>query len=112
MWPRLPRTLPEPPQRGHGTGAKLTSPAPPQSAQASKRTSCTRRVAPSIDSSKLTRVACSTSSPRGRVALGQRVLEDLAEADRLDAHARLEVEALEAALGRRRHRLRRSSPRS
>ena len=44
MWPRLPRTLPEPPQCGHGTGPKSTSPAPRQPSQASKRTRCTRRL--------------------------------------------------------------------
>ena len=106
MWPRLPRTLPVPPQRGHGTGPKVTSPAPPQPAQASKRTSWTRRVAPGIDSSKLTRVACSRSSPRGapraRAARARRSRGSRPP----DAHARLEVEALEAALGRGRHGLR------
>ena len=33
MWPRLPRTLPEPPQCGHGTGPNSTWPAPRQPAQ-------------------------------------------------------------------------------
>ncbi len=64
MCPRLPRTVPLPWQRGQGTGPMATSPEPPQAAHGSKRTRCTRRVAPAIDSSKLTRVACSRSSPR------------------------------------------------
>ena len=111
MWPRLPRTLPEPPQRGHGTGAKVTSPPPPQPAQASKRTSWTRRRGAQHRLLEAhARRLLDVLAARGR-GLGQRVLEDLAEADRLDAHARLEVEALEAALGRGRHGLRRAARR-
>jgi hypothetical protein len=43
--------------------------------------------------------------PGRRVAERRRVLEDVAEAHGLDAHARLEVEAFEAAGGPGRHRI-------
>ena len=64
MWPRLPRTVPVPPQRGQGTGPNGMSPAPAQPWHVSNRTRCSRRVVPFIDSSKLRRVDCSRSSPR------------------------------------------------
>ena len=103
--PHLARALAA--RAGHGPEGHLARARAGGAAARGARGGRGRRV-PESDSSKVRRVACSRSSPRWPLSAAragsQAGVEDLAEADPLDAHLGREVEALEADLGRGRHR--------